>query len=152
MMADETTDVSNQGQVVICIRWVDDDQRCHEDFIGIKPIARCTADQIVELLKNVLADMTLKLENCRGQCYGWASVMSGHKTGVAAQIKVANAKVLHTYGHALNLCVKDAQPQSQMQKFYLYFGCRLGEMILSQTDNFSKTLQKKNYQPLKANI
>ena len=62
-MADETA-VSNQEQVVICIRWVDDDLRCHTDFISIKPIARCTADQIVELLKNVLADMNLKVENC----------------------------------------------------------------------------------------
>ena len=33
--------------------------------------------------------------------------------------------------------------QSQMQTFYFYFGCRLGEMILSQTDHFSKILQKK---------
>ena len=77
MMADETANVSNQAQVVICIRRVDDDLRCHEDFIGIKPIARCTANQIVELLKNVLADMKLTLENCRGQCYDGASVMSG---------------------------------------------------------------------------
>ena len=30
--------------------------------------------------------------------------------------------------------------QSQMQKFYFYFGCRFGEIILSQTDNFGKTL------------
>ena len=97
MMADETADVSNQDQVVIWTRWVDDDLRCHEDFIGIKSITRCNADQIVELLRNVLADMNLKLGNCCGQCYDGASVMSGHKTGVAAQIKVANAKVHYTH-------------------------------------------------------
>ena len=35
IMADETTDVSNQEQVVICIRWVDTDLEVHEDYIGL---------------------------------------------------------------------------------------------------------------------
>lgn len=54
--------------------------------------------------------MKLKIENLRGQCYDGASVMSGQKTGVASRIKEINKKSLYThcYGHALNLCVKDA--------------------------------------------
>ena len=54
--------------------------------------------------------MRLKIENCRGQCYDGAAVMSGHKSGVATRIKQLNNKALftHCYGHALNLCVKDA--------------------------------------------
>ena len=54
--------------------------------------------------------MKLKIVNLRGQCYDGASVMSGHKSGVAARIKDLNKKALYThcYGHALNLCVKDA--------------------------------------------
>ena len=35
IMADETADVSNTEQLVICIRWVDDDLNIHEDFIGL---------------------------------------------------------------------------------------------------------------------
>ena len=32
---DETTDISTQEQCVIVLRWVDDDQGPHEDFIGL---------------------------------------------------------------------------------------------------------------------
>ena len=51
VMADETADVSNKEQLVICIRWVDDDLTAHEDFIGMLPIERTTADVIVRVLK-----------------------------------------------------------------------------------------------------
>ena len=51
VMADETADVSNKEQLVICIRWVDDDLVAHEDFIGMHPIERTTADVIVHVLK-----------------------------------------------------------------------------------------------------
>ena len=45
-----------------------------------------------------------------GQCYDAAAVMSGYKSGVATRIKHLNNKALftHSYGHALNLCMKDA--------------------------------------------
>ena len=54
--------------------------------------------------------MNLRIENARGQCYDGASVMAGAKSGVASRIKSLNRKCLYThcYGHALNLCVKDA--------------------------------------------
>ena len=38
MMADESSDVSNKKQVVVCIRWVDDELIAHEEFVGIKPV------------------------------------------------------------------------------------------------------------------
>ena len=46
-MADETTDVSNKEQLVICIRCVD----ClviHEDFIGMHPSEGTNADQVLK--------------------------------------------------------------------------------------------------------
>lgn len=113
IMGDESADVANEEQVVVCCRWVDDDLTVIEDFIGIKPVARCTADEIVKVLLDSMALMNLKIQDCRGQCYDGASVMSGHKSGVATQIKAMNPKALYThcYGHALNLCVKDACSQ-----------------------------------------
>lgn len=50
-MADETADVSNKEQLVICIRWVDDSLDAHEEFIGMHPIERTNADTIVRVLK-----------------------------------------------------------------------------------------------------
>lgn len=54
--------------------------------------------------------MNLRIENARGQCYIGASVMAVAKSGMASRIKSLNRKCLYThcYGHALNLCVKDA--------------------------------------------
>ena len=110
IMADESADVSNKEQVVVCIRWVDEELNAHEEFVGIKPVDRTTAEDIVLVLSKTLADMHLRIDDCRGQCYDGASTMSGAKSGVATRIKTLNAKCLftHCYGHVLNLSVKDA--------------------------------------------
>ena len=109
IMADETADVSIKEQLVVCIRWVDDKFVIHEDFIGMWPLPRTTADQIVETLREALQQMNLDIQNARGQCYDGAATMAGEKTGVAT-IKSVNGKCLYThcYGHALNLAVADA--------------------------------------------
>ena len=51
IMADETADVSNKEQIVICIRWVDGNLVVHEDFIGLHPLNRTDANTIVNVLK-----------------------------------------------------------------------------------------------------
>ena len=51
IMADETADISNKEQLVICIRWVDDDLVIHEDFIGMHPLKDTTTDHIVFIIK-----------------------------------------------------------------------------------------------------
>ena len=50
IMADETADVSNKEQLVICIRWVDDCFVIQEDLIGMHPSKRTNADQVVAIL------------------------------------------------------------------------------------------------------
>ena len=50
-MADETAEVSNKEQVVVCIRWVDSNFSVHEEFVGLRPVARTTADEIVGVIK-----------------------------------------------------------------------------------------------------
>ena len=58
IMADETTDVSNKEQLVICIRCVDDCLVIHEDFIGMHPLESTNADQV---LKNALLRISLNI-------------------------------------------------------------------------------------------
>jgi hypothetical protein len=77
IMADETADVSIKEQLVLCIRWVDDKFLIHEDFIGMYPLPRTTADQVVEKLKDVLRSMTLDIQNARDQCDDGAATMAG---------------------------------------------------------------------------
>ena len=51
VMRDETADISNKEQLVLCIRWVDDNLQVHKDFIGIHKIPNTTADEIIEVIK-----------------------------------------------------------------------------------------------------
>ena len=50
ILADETADVSNKEQLVIYIRWVDDCFAIQEDLIGMHPLKRTNADQVVAIL------------------------------------------------------------------------------------------------------
>lgn len=43
LMADETADISNQEQLVICIRWVDETLQPQESFVGLYPLERTSA-------------------------------------------------------------------------------------------------------------
>ena len=83
ILADESADVSNKEQVVVCIRWVDDQLSVHEEFVGIKPVDRTTAEDIVNVLSQTFVEMHLNIADCRGQCYDGASTMSGSVSGVA---------------------------------------------------------------------
>ena len=53
VMGDETADISNKEQLILCIRWVNDDLQAHEDFIGIHKIPNITADEIVTVIKAI---------------------------------------------------------------------------------------------------
>ena len=109
IMVDETTDASTQEQVVIVLRWVDEDLEPHEDFIGLHITASTDAKSIVAIIRDVLVRMNLSLTNCRGQCYDGAAVMKGCLSGVAAQLTQDEPRALftHCYGHSLNLACQD---------------------------------------------
>ena len=109
--ADETADVSNREQLVICIRRVDDRFVIHEDFIGMHPMERTNADQVVAILKNFLLGINFNIQRARRQCYDGAATKADEKSGVASQIKTINGKCsyTHCYGHASkNLAAADA--------------------------------------------
>ena len=50
-MAEETADIANIEQLVICIRWVDEQFNAHKKFLGLHPISDTTATTIVSVLK-----------------------------------------------------------------------------------------------------
>lgn len=109
IMCDECTDSSNKEQLVICLRWVDEDLSVHEDFIGLYVIPNISAAMIFSVVKDTLMRLNIGLCRCRGQCYDGASNMSGHRSGIAKQITDLESRALYThcYGHSLNLAVGD---------------------------------------------
>ena len=109
IIADERADISNTEQLAVCFGWIDKNMEAHEDFVGLHPLSRTTADSIVQVLKDVLPRMNLDIKDSRGQCYDGAATMSGKDSGVTTQFKLESEKMLYThcYGHALNLAIKD---------------------------------------------
>ena len=118
MMCDEATDVKNVSQLVVCLRWVDENLNAHDEFIGLNDMPSTDADSVVRELKDVLLRMHLKLEKCRGQCYDGCSTMSGAKSGVAVQIKNEESRALdiHCYAHSINLAVGDTMKSCPVLK------------------------------------
>ena len=110
IMADETTDLSNTEQMVLCLRYVDDDLEVHEEVIGLYSLESTSADMIMSTIEDVLLRLNLKVNNCRGQCYDGASTMSGCRSGVVTKLSALEHRALYThcYGHALSLATQDA--------------------------------------------
>lgn len=110
IMVDETTDLSNTEQLVLCIRYVDDCLNVHEEPVGLYSLESTTANSIMMTIQDILLRMNLRINNCRGQCYDDASNMSGAKSGVCTRIRELEPRSIYThcYGHALNLATQDA--------------------------------------------
>ena len=109
IMADETQDVSNTEQLSFFVRSVGENFEVFEYFIGLHEIENTFANHLVAVIKNILLACNFDFNKIRGQCYDKAGSMSGHKTGVKAQILIENDKALwiHCYNHGLNLAVLD---------------------------------------------
>ena len=118
LMGYEATDISNLLQLVICLRWVDCDLVAHDEFIRLKDMPCTIADSIVAELKEVLLRMNLKLNKCRRQCYDGCSTVTGHRNGVAVQVKEEEKRGLYThcYANSLNLAIGDAMKNSALLK------------------------------------
>ncbi len=108
VMVDETTDLSNTEQMVMCLRYVDDTLEVHEELIGMYSLESTSAESILSMIKDVLLCLNLRINDYRGQRYDGASSISGAKSGVATRLATVDPRALYThcYGHALNLATQ----------------------------------------------
>lgn len=95
--ADEATDLSNKQELaILCIRWAHNDFSIHEDVVELVNVPKTDAGTLTTAKKNCLFFCRLPLAQCRGQAYDGASNMSGHLTGVAAQIQSESICSIYT--------------------------------------------------------
>ena len=47
-------DVTNEEQLVICLRWVDENLQAHEDFVGLHPLSDTKADKTVKVILDTI--------------------------------------------------------------------------------------------------
>ena len=115
-ICDEYTDISNNEQLTLCLRWVDELFNIHEDFLGFYQLENIKSDTIVSAIRDVLLRTQISLDNCRGQCYHGASNMLGKKSSVAKQILDIQPKAFatHCHCHSLSLSVKETTKESKI--------------------------------------
>ena len=108
VLADETTDISNQEQLSMSIRWVTKTYEVHEDFIGLVHVPNITASVLAIAIKDVLIRCSLPLVQCRGQACDGAANMMGHLRGVATQLQSEEKRAIpvHCFAHCLNLALQ----------------------------------------------
>ena len=91
IMADESTDPSNNEQLVICICWVN--QAVCEKYISLMPVAQTNADTIVVCIKDVLLRMNHRIQDAHEQCYDECLTMTGSKWGCCTNQETGEKKV-----------------------------------------------------------
>ena len=95
----------------LVLRFVDSDMNIREEFIAFLPCKYgLSGAQLARLLLDALNDITLSIEDCRGQGYDGAGSVAESINGLSAHILRLNNKALYThcYSHRLNLSVCDS--------------------------------------------
>jgi hypothetical protein len=69
VMLDETTDVANVEQVVVCLRWVSEKFEIFEDFVGLYQVESTGAEKIFGVITDVRLRLNLAISKVCGQCY-----------------------------------------------------------------------------------
>ena len=107
VIADEATDASNDEQLSISIRYVNDG-KATEVFVAFhKCVTGVTGRAIADNILLKLSQWQLELEHLRGQAYDGAGAMAGKSKGAASYLITKQPKALYTHcaSHRLNLCV-----------------------------------------------
>jgi hypothetical protein len=113
VIVDETTDISTTEQVSICLRYLTEDMKPAEVFVGLYEVSSTTGENLCDVLLDVLKRLDLPLARLRSQCYDGASNMSGGFHGLQSRVKKLQplAVYIHCYAHSLNLVLQEAARQ-----------------------------------------
>lgn len=79
LMADETTDISSRKQLVICLRYIDDQFVPHEIFVGFYTVDDIKADTIISAITDTLTRFNIPFNKLRVQCSDMVASMAGSK-------------------------------------------------------------------------
>lgn len=113
IMVDSTPDIAHIDQFAVVVRYV-------HFKPGLEPVIRTAFLGFVQMGKDAtsvsngilqfLADIGIDFDDCRGQCYDNATVMSGDVRGVQRQLLEKNpqAAFINCDNHSLNLAGKNA--------------------------------------------
>ncbi|KAJ1255625.1 hypothetical protein BS78_K180300 [Paspalum vaginatum] len=107
VLIDESRDVSIKEQMAMILRFVNDEGKVLERFVGLQHVEKCTTAALKEALVGMLSSYKLSISMLRGQGYDGASNMRGEFNGVQKLIRDENpyAFYVHCFAHQLQLVV-----------------------------------------------
>ncbi|XP_049315836.1 zinc finger MYM-type protein 1-like [Bactrocera dorsalis] len=110
LLADETTDMSRQEQMSICVRYTELHNNVYivrEDFLTFVTVESTTGASLAQTILESLHNMQIDCNYLVGQGYDGAASMKGNVNGVQAIIreKYPEALYVHCSSHSLNLAL-----------------------------------------------
>lgn len=114
LMLDETLDSGRLEQVSICCWIVSKKLIVKEYFWRFYNNKSTTAEELLNVVKDVFLRLELDFSKLRGQCYDGASNMSGRKKGLQTKILQIEERPLYVHCNAHNLNLVE---QMQLQRF-----------------------------------
>lgn len=79
LMADETTDISSRKQLVICLRYIDDQSVPHEIFVGFYTVDDIKADVIISAITDTLTRFNIPFNKYGFSVLIWLPQWQGQK-------------------------------------------------------------------------
>ena len=123
LMADESKDISGKEQLSVVVRYLYNN--CiHEEFLDSIQLHKLDATSLKEKLAEVLKSCAIDPNNCVGQTYDGASVMSGINHGVQESVRkelAPQSVYIHCYNHRLNLVIVDSVKCVQLADSFFSF-------------------------------
>ena len=131
ILADETRDISNREQLVICICWVTAEFEVKEAPVGLLQVPDTSAQTIFSVIEDCLIRLCLPLERCRGQAYDRAANFQGDISGVAQRTteKVPVALSVHCLAHCVNLAIQETARKVKVIRDALDFATEAIQLI-----------------------
>lgn len=143
IIIDSTPDMAHIDQLSVIIRYVTENGKPVERFVGFLPNVGHKSEDMENAVISKLEKHNLELKHCRGQSYDNASNMSGCYSGLQARILKRNplADYLPCAAHSLNLvgvCAAECAGEAvrffeTVQSLYTFFSAstRRWEILLS---------------------
>lgn len=110
VLMDETSDVARLEQVSISFRYVTDQLKVNEVFVGFYETKTTTSETLFKIFNDVLLRFNLDVRLLRGQNFDGAANVSGVNNGLRALIQAEEPRAIyiHCVSHRSNLVVQDA--------------------------------------------
>ena len=124
VIADEVTDRhGNKEIILVCLRFLQTIGKkviVQESFLDSNHMSgRATGKYIAEHIINILKKHEININNCRGQAYDGATIMSSDIKGAQSYIKKIEPKAAyaHCRNHVLNLAIANVCQNASIKRF-----------------------------------